>query len=96
MVPGIVPFVLPFQTFGDDLMLAWDYAHEYTNPVTPEGWPKASTGPRISPSGTFHVLYVTRSQVVDRERTVRALSGRIFPGVAVVAVDAHGWEPVPG
>ena len=25
--PGIVPFVLPFQTYGDDLLLAWDYAH---------------------------------------------------------------------
>jgi hypothetical protein len=50
---GKVPFLLPFQVFGDDLMLAWDYAHEYTNPVTPERWPKASTGPRISPSEHF-------------------------------------------
>ena len=38
---GMVPFVLPFDTFGDDLMLAWDYAHEYTNPVTKDKWPKA-------------------------------------------------------
>lgn len=50
---GTVPFILPFETYGDDLMLAWDYAHEYTNPVTPEGWPEASTGPRISPSEHF-------------------------------------------
>lgn len=50
---SMVPFLLPFLVFGDDLMLAWDYAHEYTNPVTPEGWPQASTGPRISPSEHF-------------------------------------------
>ena len=50
---GKVPFLLPFETYGNDLMLAWDYAHEYTNPVTPEGWPRASTGPRINPSEHF-------------------------------------------
>ncbi|MDH5254874.1 MAG: DUF1838 domain-containing protein, partial [Gammaproteobacteria bacterium] len=50
---GTVPFLLPFETYGDDLLLAWDYAHEYTNPVTPEAWPEASTGPRISPSEHF-------------------------------------------
>lgn len=52
-VAGTVPFLLPFETYGDDLLLAWDYAHEYTNPVTPERWPEASTGPRISPSEHF-------------------------------------------
>ncbi len=62
---GIVPFVLPFQTFGDDLLLAWDYAHEYTNPVTPEAWPKASTGLRINPSEHF-TFSMSKSQVVDR------------------------------
>jgi hypothetical protein len=73
--PGIVPFVLPFQTFGDDLLLAWDYAHEYTNPVTPEGWPKASTGLRISPSEHF-TFSMSRSQVVDRsEPSVRFQAG---------------------
>lgn len=61
----IVPFVLPFQVYGDDLMLAWDYAHEYTNPVTPERWPKASTGSRISPSEHF-TFSMSHSQVVDR------------------------------
>ena len=39
--------------YADDLMLTWDYTHEYTNPVTPEGWPRSSTGPRISPSEHF-------------------------------------------
>ena len=72
---GIVPFVLPFQTYGNDLMLAWDYAHEYTNPVTPERWPKASTGPRINPSEHF-TFSMSRAQVVDRsEPSVRFQAG---------------------
>ena len=50
---GAVPFVLPFENFGDDLLLAWDYAHEYTNPVNADKWPKACTGNRISPSEHF-------------------------------------------
>ena len=29
---GRYPFKLPFSRYGDDLMLEWDYAHEYTNP----------------------------------------------------------------
>jgi hypothetical protein len=72
---GIVPFVLPFQSYGDDLLLEWDYAHEYTNPVTPEGWPKASTGPRISPSEHF-TFSMSRSQMQDRsEPSVRFMAG---------------------
>ena len=47
---GNYPFVLPFQQYGDDLMLSWDYTHDYTNPVKPAGWPQSSTGPRITPS----------------------------------------------
>jgi hypothetical protein len=72
---GTVPFILPFQVFGDDLMLAWDYAHEYTNPVTPEGWPKASTGPRISPSEHF-TFSMSLNQMQDRsEPCVRYQAG---------------------
>ena len=62
---GIVPFILPFETYGDDLMLAWDYAHEYTNPVDPAHWPKASTGPRISPSEHF-TFSMSLDQMNDR------------------------------
>ncbi len=63
---GEVPFLMPFQRFGDDLLLEWDYTHDYTNPVKPEGWPKASVGPRISPSEhfTFNMNY---DQLVDRD-----------------------------
>jgi len=62
---GIVPFLLPFETYGDDLMLAWDYAHEYTNPVTRDKWPKACTGDRISPSEHFN-FYMSLEQMMDR------------------------------
>jgi hypothetical protein len=63
---GVVPFVLPFETFGDDLLLAWDYAHEYTNPVTPADWPKASTGERISPSEHF-TFSMSLDEMQDRD-----------------------------
>ena len=74
-VDGKVPFILPFESFGDDLMLAWDYAHEYTNPVTPEAWPKASTGPVISPSEHF-TFSMSLAQLQDRsEPSVRYQAG---------------------
>lgn len=47
------PFRLPWNRVGDQYLLSWDYAHEYTNPVTPEGWPKASTGTIANPSEHF-------------------------------------------
>ena len=62
---GEYPFLLPFEQFGDDLLLSWDYTHDYTNPVTPEGWPKASTGKTITPSEHF-VFYVDRDELEDR------------------------------
>ncbi len=72
---GTVPFVLPFEVFGDDLMLAWDYAHEYTNPVTKAKWPKACTGDRISPSEHF-TFSMSLDQMMDRsEPTVRYNAG---------------------
>lgn len=62
---GVIPFVLPFETYGPDLMLAWDYAHEYTNPVDPKRWPKASTGPRINPSEHF-TFSMSLDEMTDR------------------------------
>jgi hypothetical protein len=59
------PFRLPWQRIGDQYLLAWDYAHEYTNPVTPEGWPKASTGARVNPSEHF-VLFTPTAEIDDR------------------------------
>lgn len=50
---GSVPFVLPWQRFGDAMMLSWDYTHRYRNPVTPDLWPRASTGEFINPSEHF-------------------------------------------
>ncbi|MCP4001173.1 MAG: DUF1838 domain-containing protein [Gammaproteobacteria bacterium] len=72
---GTVPFVLPFEVFGDDLMLAWDYAHEYTNPVSKHKWPKACTGNRISPSEHF-TFSMSLEQMMDRSQpTVRYQAG---------------------
>lgn len=62
---GNVPFLLPFESYGNDLMLAWDYAHEYTNPVTRDKWPKACTGDRISPSEHF-TFAMSLEQMMDR------------------------------
>lgn len=59
------PFLLPWQVVGDQYLLSWDYAHEYTNPVTPEGWPKASTGHRVNPSEHF-TLFTPRDEIDDR------------------------------
>ena len=50
---GSVPFILPWQQFGGQMSLAWDYTHRYRNPVTPEKWPLASTGEFINPSEHF-------------------------------------------
>jgi hypothetical protein len=73
---GTVPLRLPFQQVGaDHMMLSWDYTHEYTNPVTPEGWPTYSTGPRISPSEHFTINF-SRRELEDRSRPmVRHTSG---------------------
>lgn len=59
------PFRLPWQRIGDQYLLGWDYAHEYTNPVTPEGWPKASTGRRVNPSEHF-TIFTPAAEIDDR------------------------------
>lgn len=59
------PFLLPWNRVGDQYLLSWDYAHEYTNPVTPEGWPKASSGPRANPSEHF-VVFTPTDEIDDR------------------------------
>jgi hypothetical protein len=59
------PFLLPWQRIGDQYLLSWDYAHEYTNPVTPEGWPKASTGKQVNPSEHF-CIFTSAAEIDDR------------------------------
>lgn len=59
------PFRLPWNRVGDQYLLGWDYAHEYTNPVTPEGWPKASSGVRANPSEHF-VVFTPTDEIDDR------------------------------
>ena len=62
---GSAPFILPWERYGDNVMLAWDYTHRYRNPVTPEGWPKASTGEFINPSEHF-TFQTTYAELADR------------------------------
>lgn len=62
---GVIPFILPFEKVHDQYLLAWEYAHEYTNPVNPEDWPKASTGAKINPSEHF-VFYIPAADLEDR------------------------------
>lgn len=50
---GKAPFILPWERYGDQVMLSWDYTHRYKNPVTKDKWPKAHTGPYINPSEHF-------------------------------------------
>lgn len=50
---GSVPFILPWQRYGDQVSLSWDYTHRYRNPVTADKWPMASTGEFINPSEHF-------------------------------------------
>jgi hypothetical protein len=72
---GKIPFVMPWEQFGDDLMVAWDYTHDHVNPVAREGWPKSSTGDRITPSEHF-TFSVSRKQLEDRSApTCRMIAG---------------------
>jgi len=61
---GRVPFVLPWQIFGDEVLLEWDYTHCYTNPVAPALYPEASTGPVINPSEHFN-FYTSLRELED-------------------------------
>lgn len=64
---GTVPFVLPWEVFGDRVHLAWDYCHGYTNPVTSDAWPRASTHEFINPSEHFYFTTSLR-ELNDRSR----------------------------
>ena len=70
-----VPFLLPWEVYGDRVHLSWDYCHGYSNPVTPERWPRASTGEFINPSEHFY-FSTTLSELEDRE----CLSARYTAG----------------
>lgn len=93
---GNIPFILPFQSFGDDLMLNFDYTHEYTNPVTPEGWPLSSTGARISPSEHF-TFNMSKNEVEDRSvPTARFTAGfsRMSQAWPWMQMNGNGLEDV--
>jgi hypothetical protein len=69
-----IPFILPWEVFGDRVHLAWDYCHGYSNPVSRNKWPRASTHDFINPSEHF---YFTTS--------LRELSDRSLPSARYTA-----------
>ncbi|MEH6550733.1 MAG: DUF1838 family protein [Pseudomonadales bacterium] len=63
---GSVPFILPWERSGEQMLLSWDYTHRYRNPVTADHWPKACTGEYINPSE--HFTFFTRAEdLANRE-----------------------------
>lgn len=60
---GSVPFLLPWQRFGSQVLLSWDYTHRYRNPVSPDRWPAASTGEYINPSE--HFTFTTSAEELE-------------------------------
>ena len=62
---GSAPFILPWERYGDNMMLAWDYTHRYKNPVTADKWPKSHTGTYINPSEHF-TFQTDYHRLVDR------------------------------
>ena len=63
---GTVPFILPWQRVDDSVLLSWDYTHRYRNPVTPQRWPRASTGEYINPSEHF-TFFSSWQALADRD-----------------------------
>jgi hypothetical protein len=64
---GLVPFILPWQRFGDRVLLSWDYTHRYLNPVTTDKWPKACTGEFTNPSEHF-TFATSWDELIDRDK----------------------------
>lgn len=91
---GSAPFIMPFEEWGSKIFLAWDYRHEYTNPVTPEGWPKASTGRIVNPSEHF-TFYIPKEELEDRDRPTARFHGgftRISPFWPWMRMGGSGME----
>jgi hypothetical protein len=72
-----VPFVLPWRRVGNHYLLTWDWMLEVANPVTPEGWPEASTGPVINPSEHF-TFFVPAAELEDRGRPWATMTAGFF------------------
>ena len=65
LADGSVPFILPWERYGDQLLLSWDYTHRYRNPVTADKWPAACTGEFINPSEHF-TFSCSAAEIEDR------------------------------
>ena len=93
---GTVPFVLPWQVYGDEVLLEWDYAHRYRNPVTPERWPRASTGEWVNPSEHF-TIFTSANELADPDlpsARFRAGFSRLSPWWPWMRMGGSGVEGV--
>ena len=91
---GSLPFILPWATYGDEVLLEWDYAHEYPNPLSPSGYPKSSTGEMINPSEHF-VIYTSKGELEDRDLAsahFRAGFSRVSPFWPWMRMGGSGLE----
>ena len=86
-----VPFVLPWRRVGNHYLLSWDWMLEVANPVTPEGWPEASTGPGDQPVRALHVLRAGR-RAGGPGPPLGHHDRRLLPPVPLAALDADGQE----
>jgi hypothetical protein len=93
---GTVPFVLPWQRYGDEVLLEWDYAHRYRNPVAPDRYPRASTGEWVNPSEHF-TIFTSAAELADPARPsarFRAGFSRVSPWWPWMRMGGSGVEGV--
>ena len=94
--PETIPHILPWEVYGDEVLLEWDYTHSYSNPVTPTLGPKASTGPWINPSEHF-TIYTSLAELEDRDLPsahFRAGFSRLSPWWPWMRMGGSGVEGV--
>ena len=87
-------FILPWQRYGEKVLLAWDYTHRYKNPVTAERWPKAHTGPFINPLEHF-TFTTSLAELEDRSNPCATFScgfSRLSPWWPWMKMGASGVE----
>jgi hypothetical protein len=95
---GAPPFVLPWQRYGDEVLLEWDYAHDYPNPVDPVRFPRSSTGPRINPSEhfTIYTSHAELSDVATPSAHFRAGFSRVSPWWPWMRMGGHSFDTPSG
>ena len=90
---GSVPFILPWQVYGNQVSLAWDYTHRYRNPVTVDKWPKALGGLRqgSAPRNQLRIVSEVQDRAFPfRHSFARRRSPYVRPGLSRLLCRPHG------